>query len=388
MQPTNPRLKVALLVNMIVPARIPLYSGLAEHFDLLVLHGGTEANRTTWHDMDKWLPAAKVIKAWGWQIRLGRKVEGREFDKRYLHITPGYLWHLLRFQPDVVVSNEMGLRTLIALFYGTLFGKPVWVWWGGTSHTESGIGFVKRHLRKFISRWAKHWISYGQSSTQYLVSLGIGAERILEIQNSVDERRFAGESEPLFHLQLRPVLLHVGQFIARKGIESLLQAAATVQKEGLDFSLLFVGSGPNKSGLEQLARELQLKNVHFEGPQRPAVMPSVYRSADALIFPTLEDVWGLVANEAMLSGLPVLCSKYAGCAKELFGSRSIFDPKNPEEFAQKLKETVQGQLPRPDASRLRSTPQLVSSLVQALEECTRKPFEPAPASTGRLSAGD
>jgi glycosyltransferase involved in cell wall biosynthesis len=95
-------------------------------------------------------------------------------------------------------------------------------------------------------------------------------------------------------------------------------------------------------------------------------MPSIYKSADVLIFPTLEDVWGLVANEAMLSGLPVLCSKYAGCAGELFEPQSIFDPLNPQEFAQKVGQAIEGQLPRPNVSRLESTSQLVANLVQAL----------------------
>ena len=64
-------------------------------------------------------------------------------------------------------------------------------------------------------------------------------------------------------------------------------------------------------------------------------MPATYRSADVLIFPTLEDVWGLVANEAELCGLPVLCSKYAGCAKEIFTAESIFDPMDTSDFVNK-----------------------------------------------------
>ena len=61
-------------------------------------------------------------------------------------------------------------------------------------------------------------------------------------------------------------------------------------------------------------------------------MPGVYRSGDALILPTLSDVWGVVANEAVLSGIPVLCSKYAGCAKELLTEESVFDPEDAPEF--------------------------------------------------------
>jgi glycosyltransferase involved in cell wall biosynthesis len=95
-------------------------------------------------------------------------------------------------------------------------------------------------------------------------------------------------------------------------------------------------------------------------------MPSVYRSADLLVFPTLEDVWGLVANEAILSGIPVLCSKYAGCAPELFTSENIFSPEDLTEFTQKLREAISGRLPGPDPSRLKTTLQIVTELVQEL----------------------
>jgi glycosyltransferase involved in cell wall biosynthesis len=358
--------KLAILVNMISPARIPLYSTLAEQFDLLLLHGGNESNRDTWSDVYRQLPGARVAKVWGWQIPLTRRIRGRTFDRRYLHVTPGYLWQLFRFRPDLIVTNEMGLRTLLALTYATMARKPVWVWWGGTLHTEHHIGAIKRSVRSLIARWAKRWISYGKSSTEYLLTLGINRDSVLELQNSVDERRFLGTAEVAYKIEPRPVLLHVGQFTGRKGIELLLRAAAAQQNRGQNFSLVLVGSGPDRGASEQLSRELRLKNVYFLPSQEPDRMPSIYKSADVLIFPTLEDVWGLVANEAMLSGLPVLCSKYAGCAGELFEPQSIFDPLNPQEFAQKVGQAIEGQLPRPNVSRLESTSQLVANLVQAL----------------------
>jgi len=371
--PTPDRtLKLALLTNMVAPSRIPVYQGLGSSFDLLLLHGGSEANRDSWRDLDTSLPNASVKRAWGWQIRMAKKENGETIDHRYLHLTPGYIWHLLRFRPDVVVTNEMGLRTLISLTYGALFGKPVWVWWGGTLHTERKLGPARRALRTVVSLWARRWISYGQSSSEYLVSLGVDSNRILQIQNAVDEQRFAAPTKPGFDLHPRPVLLHVGQFIARKGIELLLQAAATLQKEGKEFSLLLVGSGPDKQALERLAAHLNIKHAHFESSRPPEEMPSVYRSADVLIFPTLEDVWGLVANEAMLSGLSVLCSKYAGCANELFRPDNIFNPKDPAEFAVKLGKAISGELPKSDLSYLKSTSQIVGDLVRALESSARR----------------
>jgi glycosyltransferase involved in cell wall biosynthesis len=381
---TAPRLKVAVLVNMIAPSRIPVYSGLSAPFDLLVLHGGTESNRDSWRDLDRTLPNARIVQAWGWQIPIARKHKGQVFDKQYMHITPGYIWHLLKFRPDALISNEMGLRTLIALAYGTMFSKPVWVWWGGTSHTERKIGFARKCLRKLVSHWATRWISYGQSSTEYLLSLGISRERLLQIQNAVDEQRFTQPAEPELQLHPRPVLLYVGQFIVRKGVELLLNAAAAVQAKGQQFSLLLVGSGRDEPILERRVKDLGLSNVHFERSLPPDRMPSIYRSGDVLVFPTLEDPWGLVVNEAMLSGLPVLCSKHAGCAEELLGSDDIFDPENPEEFARKLEQAVSGQLSKPDLSRLKTMSQVVDQLIRDLEHYAHKPFRRLPATSPGL----
>jgi glycosyltransferase involved in cell wall biosynthesis len=273
---------------------------------------------------------------------------------------------------------------LIALAYGTIFHKPVWVWWGGTTHTEHKIGLLKKSLRKLVSRWATRWISYGHSSTEYLRTLGIPRERVLQIQNAVDEHRFTQAAEPAPQRQPRPVLLYVGQLIARKGVELLLNAAATVQAQGHEFSLLLVGSGPDKPILEQRIKDLKLGNVSFQPSLPPDRMPSIYRSADVLIFPTLEDPWGLVVNEAMLSGLPVLCSRCAGCAEELLTADSIFDPKNSDEFATKLRQAVSGQLPKPDLSRLKTMSQVLDQLVRDLHTRMSDPFKSLPATSTEL----
>lgn len=346
----NDKPKLCLLTNIIAPSRLSMLRRLAEVFELVVLHGGMESNRD-------W-PLLTVEKAYvkrvnGWQVRRNRYVDGQIYDSWFVHIEPEYLIELIRQKPAAIITSEMGVRSAIALLYGALFRKPVWIWWGGTQHTERRLGKLRRLLRKIFAKVVRQWITYGMTSTEYLESLGVRRARITQIQNCVDETKFLKPFIPEFEITPRPVVLHVGQLIARKGIEAFLRAAARVQKEGSEFSVLFVGEGRDRHKLQLMVEDLGIHNVHFKGSVSPDRLRGVYGSADVLIFPTLEDVWGLVANEAILSGLPVLCSKYAGCAKELFDEANIFDPNDPDGFVAALRRAVRGELPPCDRSRLK-----------------------------------
>ncbi|MGI8959258.1 MAG: glycosyltransferase family 4 protein [Bryobacteraceae bacterium] len=356
--------KLAFLTNLVAPSKVSLFAHLASHFDLRILHGALEPNRTSWKERN--VEGVQVRRVAGWQFSLPKRYKGEEFDRWFLHIEPGYFLELLRDRPDAVVTGEMGFRTLMALTYGTLFRKPVWIFWGGTLHTERNVSGLRTMARRMVARWAKRWISYGQTSTEYLRSLDIPNGRILQIQNTVDESWFGPAVEPCLELQPKPVLLHVGQMIGRKGIPEFLRAAAHLKREGLKFSIALVGSGPDRERVQQLTNDLHLRDVQFYPAQSPENMPSFYRSADVLIFPTMEDVWGLVANEAVLSGLPVLCSRYAGCAPELFDRDSIFDPADQQDFIEALRRAVSGCLPRPNPSRLRRTQEVSKMLIDAL----------------------
>jgi glycosyltransferase involved in cell wall biosynthesis len=362
----NRQTKLALLTNIIAPYRIPLFSYLADQFDLLILHGGEEANRDSWSNLDEALSKAKVVRAWGCQLRLAKKVNGEVFDEKFIHMTPGLVWHLLLFRPDAVISNEMGFRSVVARAYGALFRKPVWIWWEGTLHSERNVGLLRRLIRKAFVLSVDHWISLGKTSTEHLLHLGVKRDRILQLQNAVDEERFKTPAEPAWAIQPRPAVLYVGQLIERKGVKLLLDAAAKVQQHGSEFSLLLVGSGRDKQALQHRADVLGLRNMHFLPVQPPERMPAVYRSADLMVLPTLEDVWGLVANEAILSGIPVLCSKYAGCASELFAPKHLFAPDDSHEFCQKLEAAISGGLSKADPARLKTTQQLGGELVQDL----------------------
>jgi len=382
----NNRRKLAFLTNMIAPYRLPLFSVLGDQFDLLVLHGGKEANRSSWGNAEDILSNVRVVRAWGWQIPFKQKIDGRIFNERLFHITPGFVWHLLRFRPDAVITTEMGFRSAVALAYGTIFRKPVWIGWEGTRHSERSVDWLRKGLRKIITLCVDRWITCGVAATEYLLDLGVKRETILQSQNSVDEKLFQATVEPAWLLRPRPVVLYVGRFVELKGVRLLLDAVAKLQRADARFSLVLVGEGPEKQALEQHSAELGLKNVHFQPVQPPEKMPSVYRSSDLVVFPTLQDVWGFVANEAILCGVPVLCSKYAGCAAELFPAENIFSPDDPSEFAEKLAAAIAGRLSKADPTRLKTTEYLGRELVTELNRPIRRGTpnqEPTSSERGR-----
>ena len=98
------------------------------------------------------------------------------------------------------------------------------------------------------------------------------------------------------------VILSVGQFIHRKGFDLLLKASANLPKE---YGVYIVGGEPTKEYLE-LQEKYNLSNVHFISFKSKEELNKYYLSGDLFVFPTREDIWGLVINEAMASGLPVI----------------------------------------------------------------------------------
>jgi len=356
--------RLAILTNMVAPYRRPLYDYLGQQFETTVFVSGREGNRPTWIDTES--PRFSVRRPRGFTFRWQRRLEDGIYDQSHLHLDVGLLATLWRDRPDAVVSVEMGFRSLVALSYGAIFGRPVWIWWGGTVHTEAGRAGIKKRVRRGIARRVPRWISYGRSSTEYLETLGVDPGRVLQIQNCVDETRYQAAPPPAFRMSPKPVVLYVGQFIRRKGVDRLLSAVARVQAQGVSMSLLLVGSGPEESALRGQARELELKDVHFEAPRRPESMPEVYRSADLFVLPTLEDVWGLVVNEALWSGVPVISSIHAGCTRELLPDSNRFDPLNLDDFAGCLKRALQQRISPADTTPLKPWREVGSMLEQEI----------------------
>jgi glycosyltransferase involved in cell wall biosynthesis len=127
-------------------------------------------------------------------------------------------------------------------------------------------------------------------------------------------------------------MLHVGRLVELKGIGRMLDALAAVAQH---VRITFAGDGPLRAELAEQAHRLGI-DATFLGSLPPHELPGVYRDADVLLFPTLADEWGLVVNEALGSGVPVLGSVYSQAVEELVrpGRNGwLFNPDDPASVA-------------------------------------------------------
>ena len=104
------------------------------------------------------------------------------------------------------------------------------------------------------------------------------------------------------------VLIAVGQFIYRKGFDLLIEATKELPS---DVGVYIVGGSPSQELLD-VKEKNNLCNLHFLQFMDKANLFRYYQAADAFVLPTREDAWGLVVNEAMACGLPVVTTDRCG----------------------------------------------------------------------------
>jgi glycosyltransferase involved in cell wall biosynthesis len=134
--------------------------------------------------------------------------------------------------------------------------------------------------------------------------------------------------------------LFCGTLKPLKGIHYLLDAwARFIQEDDVDATLVIVGEGPERAKLERRASDAGLSNVRFLGHLQRERLPAIYHAADVFVFPTLDDCWALAVNEAMVAGLPVINSKYAGSADLISDGVNgwVIDPLNEVDLVRGLR---------------------------------------------------
>lgn len=249
--------------------------------------------------------------------------------RSFTHVPLDTLSLLYRYQPDVLVSGEMGARSLQAVAYKSLHKDVRLLIWATLSESsELGRPSWRDQIRAFILSRADGVIVNGRSGARYVVRLGVHPDLIYTVPYSVALHPLPPAPSDA---EIRRRLLFVGQLVGRKGLAEFFVSLRCFS--GDTYHLTVVGDGPERKSLEAQAEQLGL-NVTFMGSANSADLPGHYSKADALVFPTLADEWGVVVNEALTAGVPVLGSAYSQAVDELIvhgvnGWR--FRPDRPEE---------------------------------------------------------
>lgn len=203
---------------------------------------------------------------------------------------------------------------------------PYILWSGSTAYEKSWRRSVFMPIIKWIVNGASEYIAYGTRAQDFLESLGVDKGKISKFINSVDIDYFIAESDKmrLKRSKIRnkfgfddddSVYLFVGQLIERKGIEELLNAFSRLPQE--NSKLLIVGSGKLEHFVTRhLNADKQNKIVHIKHLEYHQ-LPEYYVASDCLILPSKEEVWGLVVNEALASGIPAIVSNAVGAGEDL-----------------------------------------------------------------------
>jgi len=231
---------------------------------------------------------------------------------------------LARRRPDFVVMPGFDRAEYWAmLVYCMLTRTPRAVFCDSTIHDRPRAGWKERAKRWFFSH-CDGVFCYGRRSREYVMSYDVPEARIFRRVQAAALPADHSDEQVLRHHESNPVdpdrpsFLFVGRLSHEKGLPDLVAAFARVRAELPRARLTLVGAGPLRASLERQAVALDVaEGIDFLGGRDAGQIVPLYLSHAALVLPSHSEPWGLVVNEALAHGLPVVVSDVCGCVPEL-----------------------------------------------------------------------
>ena len=315
------RRRVVVLTEIIAPYRIPVFNALAKHADVDLHVIFLAENDPT---QRQWLVYKNEIRFRyqvlpSWRRRLGR---------HSLLLNSGMETALRRAAPEAILCG--GYNYIVswqALRWAKRNGVPFSLWVESNARDfRSGLAWIESLKSRFLGDCSGVVVP-GKSAFEYVMSYGVAEEIISVAPNAVDTDFFAEGAEVArgnadacrqsLNLPAR-FFLFVGRLVPEKGVFDLVEAYGRLTPDlRREIGLVLVGDGQARAGLEQQAAAIRPGVIRVVGFAQREQLPAYYGLADIFVFPTHSDPWGLVVNEAMACGLPVICTDAAGCAADL-----------------------------------------------------------------------
>jgi len=313
--------KTVILTEIIAPYRIPVFNALArrEDIDLHVMFlAETDQALRQWHVYKNEISFShQILPSWRWRV-----------GKTNFLINRGVWSALNTVTPEVIICGGYNYAASWEALLWSRRHRADFVLWSESNGQDARAGrpWVES-LKAYFLRHCDRFVVPGKAAFEYLKSLGSSDARISTAPNAVDNALFASRAEAarLQAAEIREKLklpsrfiLFVGRLVLEKGVFDLLEAYAKLES-GLrsEVGLVFAGDGVSREELVQRAKAISPGVVCFPGFAQREDLATLYALAEALVLPTHSDTWGLVVNEAMACGLPIIVSSVAGCSSDL-----------------------------------------------------------------------
>jgi glycosyltransferase involved in cell wall biosynthesis len=287
-------------------------------------------------------------------VFLGERHRTRSVAGFWSLVCPELAWEIRKSRYDVLwVHGQQFAAYVLAFALAKLQRIPVMT--RGDTHLGLPRSSLRRALRHRLLgtqyRFVERFLAVGSKNREYYRALGVPDERIFSVPFSVDNARFArasvlseAERRARRHSfgvdDQRPVVLYASKLTRSKHPDDLLRAASLLLGRGCQIHVVVAGSGVLEAELRCLAAELALgERVSFIGFVNQSSLPELFASCDVFVLPSENEPWGLVVNEAMCAGLPVVVAEGVGCVPDLVEqgvNGFTCEADNPESLARAL----------------------------------------------------
>jgi len=323
--------KLAVIQNIIVPYEVPLYNVLAFDDDInLTVYFCSETYKHRHWNIPKRLEFNCETLP-GFTLESGRLVSS---------VNPIILERLHKNKPDIILlsGGYVHLTMWLAFFYGKLLNIPI-IYRSDEISVErvehSLLAKIFSPFEKVLIKKSDAIICPGLKSKEYHLDQGGTLDRIFMVP-------YTTESDRLYHnlskkyrtsrnlikddlgINEGKVVLYVGNLSDAKGVSYLLESFAMLSNEMDNIALVLLGNGPNINDYKRYCDVNDLSHVYFPGYKEKIEKIKYYSISDVFVFPSLRDRWGLVLNEAMLCGLPIITTRTVGAAEMVLPDHNGF----------------------------------------------------------------
>ena len=177
------------------------------------------------------------------------------------------------------------------------------------------LSWLKILYKTMLFNLTDYFFSYGINSNDFLFRHKVNKIKILSFLNSFDSERLKYISKNIDVND--PYFLFVGRISVEKNIEFLINMAVKLKYINSNIKIKIIGSGPDFEELNLKILNLNLNNILLIGSIKWDNLGDYYANSLGLILPSFFEPWGMVANESFFYNVPVICSKFCGCANDL-----------------------------------------------------------------------